>query len=118
MANNYLQPGHHLTQVAAAPITSGQLVVIGDCVGVAANAAAIGESVTIHVEGVFEVSKTAGAAWAVGDSLDFDVSTGAFHKGMTEAAGDVSNCAVAAAAAAAGATTAAVKRTPGAGRIN
>ena len=118
MAANYLHPGNALTLVAAATITSGSVVVVGDCVGIAANDGASGDEVTVHVEGVFEVPKTAGTAWSLGDSLDFDVSASAFHKGLTEAAGDVSNCAVAAASAAAGATTAAVKLTPGAGRIN
>lgn len=71
---NYIMPGEHLTIVAAALIVSGQLVVVGDIVGVAQGDAAIGESVAIVRRGVFELPKANGQAWTVGAKLYWDAT--------------------------------------------
>lgn len=111
MTTAYKQPGTVLDHVAGATITSGQVVEMGDSVGIALNSAASGETVAVAVEGVFEVAKTTGTAWNQGDKLDWDTSASKFHKGITPATGDITGCAIAAAAAASGDATATVKLT-------
>lgn len=73
---NYIMPGEHLTIVAAAAITSGQLVVAGDIVGVAQGAAEIGESVVLVRRGVFELPKVDAQAWSVGAKVYWDAAAG------------------------------------------
>ncbi|VDC31416.1 DUF2190 family protein [Pseudogemmobacter humi] len=69
---NYIMPGEHLTITAAAPITSGQLVVVGDIVGVAQGDAEIGDDVVIVRRGIFELPKTSAQAWTVGAKVYWD----------------------------------------------
>ena len=109
MATNYRQPGDVLDYTAGADIASGEFVALGDSIGVALNDIAGGSTGPVAVEGVFEVAKTAGTAWALGDKLDWDASASAFDKGLTAASGDIAGCAIAAADALAAATTATVK---------
>lgn len=74
---NYVKPGIHLTIIAAAAITSGQLVIAGDLVGVAQADAAIGDAVVIVRQGVFELPKTSAQAWTVGAKIYWDAATSA-----------------------------------------
>jgi hypothetical protein len=46
-----------------------------------------------------------GTAWNQGDKLDWDVSEQEFHKGLSSALGDVTDCAIAAVDAASGDAT-------------
>lgn len=72
MANNYIQPGEHLTVVAPAGGTvSGQMYKVGGIIGVAQTTQAAGENVVLSVDGVYEVPKVSAQAWAVGDPLYF-----------------------------------------------
>lgn len=115
MARTYRQPGLKLTHVAAGNISAGDVVVIGDTVGIAEVDIATGGAGVISIEGVHAVPKAAGTAWSQGDRLDWDASAGAFTKGATWASGDVLGCAIAAADAGATDTTGEVKLTPGTG---
>lgn len=60
---NYLQPGEMLEFIAAAAHSSGDVVQVGDLIGVATGDAAIGDEAVMQVEGVFELTP-AGAAVA------------------------------------------------------
>lgn len=115
MGKTYKQPGEVLEHVASGAIAAGDVVVMGDIVGLALVAIADTESGSVSIEGVHTVPKVAGVAWAQGDSLDWDASAGAFSIGITPAAGDVENCAIAAKAAGSADTTGEAKLTPGTG---
>ncbi len=69
---NFITPGEHVTITAAAAITSGQPVLVGDLFGVAQGDAAIGEDVVIVRRGVFELPKTSAQAWTVGAKVYWD----------------------------------------------
>jgi len=118
MATNYVQPGDVIEYTAGADISSGDVVVVGDNVGIALTDIANGATGSVQIAGVFTVPKTSGTAWNQGDRVDYDVSAGEFHKGLTAASGDVENCGIAFAAAASGDTTANVLLTPGTGTLN
>ena len=108
--NNFKQIGDVITiPAAAAAITSGQVLKVGNILAVAAHAAAIGQPVECKRTGVFLVPKVSGAVIAQGESLTWDVSAGAFDdNAATPAAGDVTGAAFAYEAAGNGATTLAV----------
>jgi predicted RecA/RadA family phage recombinase len=122
MATNYEQNGKVITITAGANITSGQVVKVGQLLGVAIADIANGAQGPVQIEGVFRCPKVSGAVIAQGESLVWDVSAnsgaGAFDdNAATPATGDVSGAtAVAAEAAGNGVTTLAVKFTgvPGA----
>lgn len=61
---NYVQPGKNLEFEAAAAVSSGDVVVVEDLIGVATGDAAIGETVVLSVEGVFELPKDGNAITA------------------------------------------------------
>lgn len=63
---NYIQPGDFLTISAATDVESGALVVVGSLAGVAAHSATKGSTLTIATEGVFELPKSEGDAFAIG----------------------------------------------------
>lgn len=113
MAKNFKQDGRTMALVAVAALSSGDVVKAGNVLGVALSDAAIGDSVSVAVEGVFEVPKVSGAVIAQGETLVWDVSAGAFDdNAATPATGDVSGAsAFAFAAGASGETTLLVKFT-------
>jgi len=115
MATIYHQSGDVLDYVAGSAISSGDIVVSGDIVGVAVSDIASGDTGALCVEGVIEVTKVAGEAWVVGDKLGYDVSATGFDKTFTSAAGDVTTCGVAAKAAGSADVVGYIKLTPGTG---
>lgn len=80
---NYKQTGDMITVIAAAAITSGQLVRVNSLIGVAASTVAIGEEVEIKTTGVFELPKTSAQAWTVGQPIYAIAASGL----LTNAAG-------------------------------
>ncbi len=72
MAKNYIQPGTVLDHVAATAITSGQIVLMGKRVGVALGDAAIGQTVSVQVKGVFNSPKVTANVVAQGALLYWD----------------------------------------------
>ena len=117
MAKNYSQPGAYLdwTNDTGSQVASGEVVVAGDCLGVAMTDIAAGASGVIAVEGVFEVAKKTGSSWVLGQKLDYDASAGDFVGGLSAQSGDVTDGGVAAGPAASAATTGYIKLTPGVG---
>ena len=69
---NFIKHGDSLTVVAPATVTSGSPVIVGSIFGVAAVDAASGDSLTVDVEGVFELTKVTTDVVAVGDRLYWD----------------------------------------------
>lgn len=115
MATNYIQPGHVIdwTNGTGAPVVSGQVVAVGQMLGVALVNIASTATGSVQIEGVFDVPKVSAAVIAAGESLLWDASAGAFDaKTAVAAAGDISGPpAVAVEAAGNGVTTIAVRFT-------
>lgn len=109
----FIQPGKVIDFVAAAAVVSGQVVRIGQILGVSASDVANGATGQAHIEGVFTVPKVNGAVIARGESLTWAATAGAFDdNAAVAAAGDVQGSpAVAFEAAGAGALTLAVRFT-------
>ena len=98
---NFLQPGDVLeVAAAAAAVASGQVCVVGTHIGIANSSAAIGESYSVKLSGVFTAPKTTGAAWTQGQALMWDASTATFAAVGTPATGDVTAAGITAFAAA------------------
>ncbi|MGE5597628.1 MAG: DUF2190 family protein [Hyphomicrobiales bacterium] len=99
---NFIQSGNTITVTApAGGVTSGQLVVIGSLIGVAAFDAEAGADVEIDTTGVFTLPKVATDDIAAGDKLYYASAT----SNLTKTAGTGSKPLVGAAVKAAGAAT-------------
>lgn len=108
MANNYRQPGDVLTWTngTGSAVASGQVVKVGQTLGVALVDIANGASGSVAISGVFVVPKSSAAIIAQGDPVMWDVSAGNFDaKSATPATGDVSGGSVTAFEAAGNGTT-------------
>ncbi len=63
---NYVQPGERITLTAAAIAASGDVVKVGNLIGVAFGDAAIGEPLVLSTFGVFDLPKVETDAFTVG----------------------------------------------------
>jgi len=110
---NTVQSGRVIPFTAGATIVSGQVVRIGNILGVAVNDVANGAAGLASIDGVFTVPKVSAAVIGAGESLTWDASAAAFDDNLaTPAAGDVTGAAaVAFEAAGNGVTSIAVKFT-------
>ena len=121
MARNYVNDGKVInwTNTTGATVASGQLIKIGNILGVALVEIPDEASGSVAVEGVWEgVPKVSAAVFVQGEKLLFDVSAGsgvgAFDdSAATPASGDLMGGAVAWAAGSNGQTTCTIKLTPG-----
>lgn len=77
---NYVQRGDTLDIVAAAAVSSGDVVIAGSIIGVANVDAEIGESFALDVVGVFTLPKTSALAISVGDVLYYDAANSVVNK--------------------------------------
>lgn len=94
MAGNFVQPGEVLDYVATAAKTTGQVVAVGNILGVALGAIANGATGSVQITGVFTVPKVSGAVIAQGESLTWDASAAAFDdNAATPASGDITGAA-------------------------
>lgn len=59
MAKNYIQEGKTIDVVLAAAVSSGDPVVVGEMVGIAQVDGAIGDTIAVALEGVYEVPQAA-----------------------------------------------------------
>jgi predicted RecA/RadA family phage recombinase len=69
---NFIQEGKTIPVTAPAAVVSGEVVVVGSIVGVAAFDAASGADVEVTVDGVFELLKISSDVIAQGDKLYWD----------------------------------------------
>lgn len=72
---NFIQRGDTITVPSPADVSSGELVIIGSLIGVAAGDAATGDDLDIVTRGVFELPKVAASEFAVGDDVFYDDAT-------------------------------------------
>jgi len=77
MAQNYIGEGNTISTLLGKTVESGELDVIEDVAGVYLTDGLSGETVEFSIAGMYEVPKTAGAAWDQGEKLYFVVATGA-----------------------------------------
>lgn len=121
MATNYISEGKvwQYTNSGSA-ISSGDVVVMGNVIGVALVDIANGATGSVAVEGVFDLPKVDAAVIGIGETLTWDVSEGKFDdNAATPATGDITG-AGAVAAEALGATSGAnikVRLTPVGGTV-
>jgi len=117
MAINYVREGDSLQYTnTGSAISSGDEVVMNDVLGVAlVDIAASTGTGEVAIEGVFTLTKVAGTAAAVGETMHWDASGGGLINTITPASGDISNACICVEAAASAATTVNVKLTPGTG---
>lgn len=84
MAQNYIQPGNVIPVVApSGGYVTEQVVKSGSIVGIALGKAAEGSICEVALEGVWQVTKATGAAWAPGDKLYWDATASNFTKTST-----------------------------------
>lgn len=74
---NYIQPGHSLTVPApTGGVTSGDVVIVGGLVGIAATDAPEGADVEIETEGVYLIVKKSGDVVSLGATIYWDATPG------------------------------------------
>lgn len=98
MATNYVQDGDVIEYAnSGAAISSGDVVVVGNQIGVAlVDIAATTGTGSVAMAGVFDLPKVNAAVISQGENVMWDSSAGSFDDGSaTPASGDVSNCCVA-----------------------
>lgn len=94
MTTNAVQPGNVIDYTAGSTIASGDVVVIGNIIGVALTDIANGSTGSVATRGVFTVPKVSAAVIAQGESLVWDVSAGKFDdNAASPATGDISGAA-------------------------
>lgn len=69
---NYIQPGNTLTLTAPANVKGGEIVTVGQIVGVAAGDAVSGADFDLVTVGVFDLPKVAAQAITVGATVYVD----------------------------------------------
>lgn len=118
MATNFVQNGDSMTITAGATLTAGQVVRVGNLLGICVTDIANGATGTVNLTGVYSVPKVSAAVIAAGESVIWDASAAAFDDNLaTPATGDVSGCCVAVEAAGNGVTTVKVKLNVGVGTV-
>jgi predicted RecA/RadA family phage recombinase len=73
---NFIQPGRTLTVTAPGTIASGDVLVVGSIVGIAATDAASGADVEVDTEGVFSIPKVTTDVVSQGAPLYWNASAG------------------------------------------
>ncbi len=111
---NYVGAGKQVQLTAGAILTAGQVIVTESLVGIVQDGVASGAQAILEIEGVFRLAKATGAI-AAGVLVDWDTSAQKVDTGITPAAGDVEDFAVAVETVASGGTLINVKLIPGGG---
>jgi predicted RecA/RadA family phage recombinase len=105
---NFVAPGNTITVTApAGGVVSGNVVIVGGIVGIAATTQPAGADVEISVEGVFDLGKVTADALTAGSTAKVVPASGLVAAAGTLAIGWITK------AATAGSTTARVRLTPG-----
>jgi predicted RecA/RadA family phage recombinase len=93
MKNVYRVEADTIPLVMAAAVTSGQLVAVGNFVGVCACDAKIGDSVEVLLEGEVIIPKLAADVFAQGAAVTFDPASGIAQAAGTRIAGTATRAA-------------------------
>lgn len=117
---NFISDGKTITYTnGGSPISSGDAVLVGNMLAVAAVDIGTGETGTLRTQGVFELPAASAAVIAQGETLVWDASAGAFDDNQAVPAnGDLTGpFAIAWEAKGSGATTLRVKLTGAPGTV-
>lgn len=88
--DNFVQRGKVLSFTAAADLLAGQVLVLGNTIGVVAADVANGGAGELNITGVYTVPKVSAAVIAVGETVTWDASAGAFDdNAATPDSGDI-----------------------------
>ena len=118
MATNYTQQGAVMDYVASATISSGDVIAIGEQIGIALVDMVSGDTAAVAIEGVFTVAKVSAAVITQGESVIWDSSAEEFDdNAATPASGDISKCCIAMESGAATTTTIDIKLNVGVGTV-
>lgn len=118
MATSYVQKGEVIDHTPGSDVSAGDVLVIGNLIGVAHTDIASGEVGAVGISGVYELPKVSAAVIAAGETVNYDVSAGEFDdNAATAATGDLTGGCVAVAAAGNGDTTVQVKINVGANAV-
>jgi predicted RecA/RadA family phage recombinase len=112
---NAFQDGRVLDVTLTAAVASGGVVTHGRMLGVAVMNGAIGDTIGVHVEGVFRLPKLSTAVIAAYEPVTWDIAPTPRVIVASATTGDVENFGYAIEAAGNGATTVLVRLCPGAG---
>lgn len=94
MTKKFSQHGMVMTITAGSDIVSGQVVRVGNLLGIATAAIANGAVGELCLHGVHSVPKVSGAVIAQGETLTWDASAAAFDdNAATPASGDITGAA-------------------------
>jgi predicted RecA/RadA family phage recombinase len=117
MATNYQQRGESITWTngTGSAVVSGQVVAVGNMIGIALVDIANAATGSVAIEGVFSgIPKVTAAVFAQGEKLIWDSSAAKFDdSAATPATGDITGGATAYAAGTSSDTTCTIKLTPG-----
>ena len=69
---NFIAVGNRFTLIATVATVSGAGLQVGSIFGVAENTAAIGESLTLVMNGIFDLPKPGTQAWTLGQTIYWD----------------------------------------------
>ena len=69
---NFVSQGNTLEFTASADVSSGDVVVVGAAIGIAAGDVANGETGTLNLGGVYDIPKAPSQAWTVGAAVYWD----------------------------------------------
>lgn len=111
MARNYISSGDVIDVVLAAAATSGVPIALGNHIAVPLMTTPAGAIAALKVVGVWDLPKTTGQAYTVGQRVNF--RAGLLTTATPAVAGDLNGAAMVLDAAAAGATVARVRLLPG-----
>jgi predicted RecA/RadA family phage recombinase len=115
--NNYQQKGEAITWTngTGSDVVAGQVVAVGNMIGVAIENIAAAASGSVAVEGVFSnIPKVTAAVFVQGEKLIWDSSAAKFDDSLaTPATGDITGACVAWVAGTSSDTTCTIKLTPG-----
>lgn len=72
MAKNLYQDGRVWDHTLTAPAQSGDVIVVGDTVGIAITSGLTGDTIALHVVNVFDLPKASATTFAQGDPVYWD----------------------------------------------
>lgn len=121
MATNYIGSGNEISAALNSDSetwSSGQVVIVGDSIGVAINDIPVGTSGPVAIRGEWKLPKNSSEAIDQYDLVVWDVDQAEFRaQGFSTATGDISGGAICSVAAASDDTTVTVILRPGCGTV-
>lgn len=68
----FVKEGHNIDFVLTANVAVGDVIVVGNRIGIALTAGSTGDTIAVKVDGVWTMAAVTGTAFVVGDTLYWD----------------------------------------------